>query len=78
MVLGQIQIRNGGMDLFGINVMKRRNEMKMSTNELAETVNVTPAMICMIEYGRKTPGLYLARDIAKALNCKIDDLFREE
>lgn len=64
--------------MFGINVMKRRDALKLSTYDLAKLVNVTPQMICMIEYGRKVPGLYLAKDIADALDCKLDDLFKEE
>lgn len=58
--------------------MKRRDALKLSTYDLAKLVNVTPQMICMIEYGRKVPGLYLAKDIADALDCKLDDLFKEE
>lgn len=64
--------------LFGNNLVKRRDEIGMSAYELAKRVNVSPAMICLIEKNRKMPGVYLAKDIADALECKLDDLFKEE
>lgn len=60
------------------NVAKYRKEAGMSIIDLAEAVNVTKQMISLIEQGRKVPGLLLAKDIAEALGCTIDDLIREE
>ena len=58
--------------------MKRRNEIGMTADALAKRVCVSPAMICLIEKNRKMPGIYLAKGIADALECKLDDLFKEE
>lgn len=58
--------------------MKRRNEIGMTADALAKRVGISPAMICLIEKNRKLPGIYLAKDISEALECKIDDLFKEE
>lgn len=64
--------------MFGNNVVKRRNEIGMTADALAKKVGISPAMICLIEKNRKMPGVYLAKDIADALECKLDDLFKEE
>ncbi len=63
---------------FGENVKKRREELKMTQEQLAEKVGVSFQMISHVERGRKVPTIYLARDIASALDCTLDDITDNE
>ena len=60
------------------NLVKLREEKGFAQNSLAERVGVSRTMITHIERGVKIPSLALAYEIAKALNCTIDDLCRED
>ncbi len=62
----------------GENLKNRRTLKRMSQTELAEKAGCGQGMIAHIERGVKIPSLALAYEIAKALDCTIDDLCREE
>lgn len=62
----------------GENIRTRREDLNMTQLELAERVNVSRPMICQIERGTKTASVPLAKSIAKALECTLDDLLGEE
>lgn len=61
----------------GTNIRKIREEKGVKQVELAEKVGVTQAMICQIERGTKPPSLPLSVDIAKVLECSINDFIEE-
>lgn len=56
------------------NLKRIREERGITQAELADKVQVTQGMLCHIERGRKMMPLQLAKDIADALQCKVDDL----
>lgn len=62
----------------GENIKRKRIAMGLSQEELAEAVQVAQSMICQIERGSKVPTITLARDIAKELQCSLDDFVEEE
>lgn len=57
----------------GTNIKATRVKRGMTQKELAEQVNVDQSMICQIERGTKMPTVPLAKQIADALGCKIQD-----
>lgn len=57
----------------GTNIKALRVERGMTQKELAEQVNVDQSMICQIERGTKMPTVPLAKQIADALGCNIQD-----
>ena len=58
----------------GTNIKRIRESRGMQQIELSARVDVTQAMICQIERGRKQPSVALLADIAEALNCTMDDI----
>ena len=63
-----------GFTDFGESVRKRREEMNMTQDELANTCYVTKASIARIENGSLMPSLMLALHIADALKTTVDSL----
>lgn len=61
----------------GENIKARRQAMGMSQNNLASAVGVSVPMICQIERGTKSVTLILGAEIAKVLQCDLNDLVRE-
>lgn len=61
----------------GENIKRLRTEQGIEQYKLAADVGVTAGMICQIERGTKIPSMLLGLEIAKALGCKIDDLFNK-
>lgn len=59
---------------FGESVRKRREEINMTQDELANICYVTKASIARIENGSLMPSLMLALHIADALNTTVDGL----
>ena len=57
----------GGPDLVARWLRSRRQELGLSTSELARRIGVTPAFVSMVESGRKRPGPDTARKLARAL-----------
>ncbi len=58
----------------GTNIKTMRLALDMTQKELAEKVNIDQSMICQIERGTKTPTLPLAKELAEALRCTLEDL----
>lgn len=50
----------------------------LKQGELAEQLHVTRALVSMWETGRAWPSTPLLPDLASALGCSIDDLFRKD
>ena len=61
------------------NLQIKRESRNFSQAELARRSGVKQSVICFIEQGKtKHPRLDTARALAKALRCKLDDLFPPE
>lgn len=57
-------------------IKELRKELRITQEELAETVNVTRQTIIALEQGKYNPSLLLAYKITKALKKKyIEDVF---
>lgn len=61
----------------GKNIKDMRMLKGISQKELAERLNVTPAMISQYETGTRTPKYSTIERIAKALGCKTFDIAQE-
>lgn len=58
----------------GENIKNRRKSVGMSQNDLATAVGVSVPMICQIKRGTKSVTLMLGAEIAKILQCDLNDL----
>lgn len=61
----------------GENIKARRQAMGMTQGNLASAIGVSVPMICQIERGTKSVTLMLGAEIAKVLQCDLNDLVRE-
>jgi len=52
-----------------------RARFDLTQEDLAKKVGVRRETIVFLEKGKYNPSLRLARDVAKALNAKIEELF---
>ena len=57
------------------NVQSFRNELRLTQEELAKSVNLTRQSIIAIEKGKFTPSIYTALRLARALNTDVENLF---
>lgn len=58
------------------NDVKRRRELKgLTQTELGKAVNVSRQAINAIENNKFDPSIWLAYDLSKFFNCKIEELF---
>ena len=71
-----VEIKISGMSV-GENIKAKRHAASMTQEELAIAVGSGQSMIAQIEQGSKIPNLILGRDIAKVLQCDLNDLVRE-
>lgn len=60
----------------GENIRNLRMARGMTQIDLANTIEVSQAMLCQIERGTKSVSLPLAQQIAQALACSIYDLMK--
>lgn len=58
----------------GRNIFKRRKELKLSQNALAEKLDISREHLAKIETAKRTVSLDLLIDIANELNIKVRDL----
>ena len=61
-----------------MNIEKKRKEKKLTQKQLADICGTRQNNISRYETGARTPNLKDAKALAKALDCTIDDLLREE
>jgi len=59
------------------NLKKFRLENNLSTYELAEITNISQSYVVALEHLKRKPTLHIARQISKALNVPLDELFPE-
>ena len=72
-----VSISIGGnmiLKAFGLTVRKRRKELSLSQEELAEKAKLHRTYIGMIERGEKNLTLTNIEKIANSLNCSIAEL----
>lgn len=63
----------------GVSKLKiARIEMDLTQEDLANKVGVSRQTIGLIEAGKYNPSLNLCRNLAKAVNKTLDDLFWED
>lgn len=55
-----------------------RKKQGLSQVQLAEKLNITQGAVSQWEMGLSKPKSEILPELAKALNCTIDDLFEEE
>ena len=63
--------------IFGSNVHKYRKKQKMTQQQLAELVEVTPSYIGLIENGKTSTSFQIIEMLSQALCVKVADLFDE-
>ena len=64
--------------VFGANVARRRQLLKMSQAELSEKLDITPDVVSRVENGYISPRFGRIEQIAAALGCTVSELFREQ
>ena len=67
----KVEVSGGSV---GENIKARRTALGMTQESLAAAVGLGRTMIAQIERGSKLPNVVLGRDIARVLQCKLDDL----
>lgn len=66
------------MDKLGANIAAKRMKCGLDQTELAERVGRTSAMISYVERGLKDPSVELLANIAKVLDCSVDELLGKD
>lgn len=57
---------------------KIRKEKNLTQFSVADMANIGRSTISDIETGRRVPGVDIALHIARALDCKVEDIFKLE
>lgn len=60
-----------------MSIKDKRIEAEMSQEELAVASGVSRVAITRYESGERVPNINIAARIARALNCKVDDLLND-
>lgn len=58
-------------------VCELREYYGLTQQELANKVGISKSMLSYIETGKRAPNVYIAMDIAEALNITVENLFRK-
>ncbi len=61
----------------GDGIRSRRNQAKMTQDDLADEIGIGRSMLAQIERGSKVPTMVLGRQIAKVFKCSMEELFEE-
>lgn len=57
---------------------RRRRELYPTRAAFCQAAGISLAYSKFLDAGRHQPSPRVLRDIAKALNCKVDDLYRDD
>ena len=60
------------------NLKDLRKYARMTQADLSAKTDITISMISEYENNKSTPTIYSLWKIAKALDCKVDDIYSEE
>lgn len=55
-------------------IVKKRHELGLTQEELAQKVGISRGMLAMVERGTKQVNLRLAKKLAEVFGCTVDDL----
>ncbi len=66
------------MSELGTNIAAKRMKCGLNQMELAERVGRSPTAILYIERNQRRPSVELLANIAKALDCSVDELLGNE
>ena len=61
----------------GASIRRRRHDLGLTLDQLAEASGVSPTMLSEVERSVKNPTVKLAYQIARALSCSLTDLLEE-
>ncbi len=61
----------------GANIRSRREALGLSQAYVAEEAGIAQSMLCQIERGTKNPSLQVSLNIARILQCKVEDFTKE-
>lgn len=61
-----------------LNLLKLRESLGLSQQQVAEKAQISRSFYALIESGRKTPSLPVAHRIAKALETSVEIFFEDE
>lgn len=62
----------------GENIKEKRQSLGMTQESLANALGLGRSMIAQIERGSKVPNIMLGRDIARVLQCGMEDLVSDK
>ena len=68
-------IKRGSSALLGRNVRARRNAAGLTQAELAHRLGGADATVSRLERGKFSPSQAMVEGLAKALSCKVSDLY---
>lgn len=60
----------------GENIKRIRKERKISQVELSQMIGVTQSFVSKMESDARLPNLVVSKQLAKVLNCEIEDFFK--
>jgi DNA-binding XRE family transcriptional regulator len=63
------------MTIINTRIKELRARYNLTQDDLADKVGVTRQTLLYLEKGKYNPSLVLAARIAKAFNCKIEEVF---
>ena len=55
-------------------IVKKRHELGLTQEELAQKVGISRGLLAMVERGTKQVNLRLAKKLAEVFECTVDDL----
>ena len=61
-----------------MSIKQRRLMALMTQRELAQAANISTLSVIRYESGERTPTLDIASKIAKAINCTVDELLKDQ
>ena len=59
------------------NIKEIRNRKGITQEQLANKIGVAQSLVAQYERGSKVPNLLTAKEMAKALECDINDFLKE-
>lgn len=61
-----------------LNICKMRKDRNISQTELAKAIGVKNNTLCQYETGKRMPNIIVLTNIAKVLNCSVDELIKNK
>lgn len=59
-------------------IKQKRIEEGISQKSLAEHLKISANRLCQYENGKREPNIYIILKISRFLNCKMEDLVKED